>query len=113
MQSSTKTLLLTFFLQGPFPPGTASQSLLMASLIMEMKKGQRSKVKIKCEILVLINWLKGHIYDLDIMWIYGDCAPTYIMVTGLFVSITEMKSFKCLAHVQGYTNLLQNNKGKT
>lgn len=35
--------LLTFFLQTPFPPGTASHSLLMASLIKGMKKGQRSE----------------------------------------------------------------------
>lgn len=43
MHSGIENVLLTFFLQGPFPPGTASQSLLMASLINKMKKGQKSK----------------------------------------------------------------------
>lgn len=79
MHSRIKSLLLTFFLHGPFPPGTASQSLLMASLFREMKGGQRSKYSKRHCVQVCI-------YDLDIMWIYGDCAATYIMVT---VSLTD------------------------
>lgn len=38
-----KTTGFTFFLQAPFPPGTASHSLLMASLIGGVRKYQKSK----------------------------------------------------------------------
>lgn len=38
-----KTTGFTFFLQAPFPPGTASHSLLMASLIGGVRKCQKSE----------------------------------------------------------------------
>lgn len=109
MHSRIVSLLLTFFLQAPFPPGTASQSLLIASLITGMKKGQRSNHSGN----IVINIQLGHIYDLKLMWINVGCVPKYQQPNNKSKYCKYNSCSKGQDCVKGYTILLHQNNGKT
>lgn len=90
-----KTTGFTFFLQAPFPPGTASHSLLMASLIGGVRKCQKSEsVTQILQVYVVEPKKKSHRLNMMTSFV----SPPQAVVKG-HGSVTAQRSRKAFQQV--------------